>query len=324
MNIPNQSLQSKYKLISELNSSERILVKNPEGLKMKLKSIQSMGKEQFAIFSDFDYTLTVNNCDGKNADSTFSVLSRSEYVSSQYKKQIKELFLKYSPLEKSNSITSEQKKEYMNTWWREAQNLVIQEKLDQTKLKNSIKNSTLSFRHGILEFINSCYEFSTPLYIVSAGLGSIIKASFEMLGNQLDTEIKNWIKFVCSEDKFDANGILSGFSEQLVTSQNKNEVLKSIPGVNSRTNACVIGDLIVDQEMVNDLKLTNKFTIGYFNSIGNDSSLLEHYMNSFDIVITNEGNLNCISYILRKLFDSNPSSQGISHKNKELIDELFA
>ena len=311
-----------FNLIGEFNNCERIIIRNSDDLSKKLNVIRSMGKENLSIYSDFDYTLTINNIEGKNADSTFSVLSHSELVSEKYRKELKNLYLKYSPLEKSTTISDEQKQIYMNTWWKEAQILIIQEKLDKSKIRNAIRNSSLKFRNGIIEFIKSCSNFSIPLYIVSAGLGSIIKESIEMIWNQLNINEKSFIKYVFSEDLYNKEGILYDFLEPLVTSQNKNEILKA-KCQSVRPNAIIIGDLIVDQTMVKDLNLTNKLSIGYYNSIENDPHLLENYCKSFDIVITNEGNLSSINYLLNKIFEPNTSSEGICPQSKEIFDSLF-
>ena len=315
----------KPQIITSFENKERIIIQNPIKLKTKLKSIQSMGKEEFSLFSDFDFTLTAAKLNGLDADSSFSVLTKSDLISDKYKKEMHDLFQQFSPFENSCTISRKQKKQLMNIWWSKSQKCILEEGITALKIRNSIRNSCLAFRNGIKEFLNYCSSNTIPLYIVSAGLGCIIKESFEMIGIHLNNKEEHNFKLVCTEEKYENNGILYGFSKPMMTSQNKSKILKSIQGVNNRANACVIGDLISDLDMIKDLNFSHKFSIGYFNSNskGNDPFLLEDYVNSFDIVIMNEGSLNCITFILQKLFGYGPCSENISSSNRELIEMLF-
>jgi len=83
--------------------------------------------------------------------------------------------------------------------------------------------------------------------IVSAGIGDIVKYSFEHLFEEIEEKIL--LKIVSNFGEYDANRMLTGFSEPIIHSLNKEDILSDVythKFSTYHTSAIVLGDMIQD------------------------------------------------------------------------------
>ena len=68
--------------------------------------------------------------------------------------------------------------------------------------------------------------------------------------------------------------------------------------IEKRKNCILFGDLVEDLRMINEDKIENVLKVGFLDE--NIETNLEAFNNSFDIVITNDGDFNDIIKILKE------------------------
>ena len=69
-----------------------------------------------------------------------------------------------------------------------------------------------------------------------------------------------------------------------------------------RKNVVVMGDILEDVKMVRDSKHSTVLKVGFLNDLESQGHLLDEFSKTFDIVITGDGSLQHVNYLLKRMF----------------------
>jgi Pyrimidine 5'-nucleotidase (UMPH-1) len=78
-----------------------------------------------------------------------------------------------------------------------------------------------------------------------------------------------------------------------------------------------MGDILDDVKMVRDTHHEVILKIGYLNDLEHNSHLTEEFSKTFDIVITGDGSLQPVNYLLSKVFVGEQSSTITKEEQEE-------
>eukprot|EP01022_Parablepharisma_sp_SALTPOND_P030132 TRINITY_DN753_c0_g1_i1.p1 TRINITY_DN753_c0_g1~~TRINITY_DN753_c0_g1_i1.p1 ORF type:complete len:224 (+),score=22.46 TRINITY_DN753_c0_g1_i1:538-1209(+) len=212
---------------------------------------------------------------------------------------------------------------YMLEWWQQSLDLIVAERMNKKKIKDSVMSSDLYFRYGAKELFGAMSAGGLHCYVVSAGLGPIINQSFYIFGHQTALELSGKITVCSTEEKYNEDNCISGFNAPFITCANKFLLFTHprYPALKPATNAILIGDLLDDLSMTSSLDLSNRLTIGMLNS--KDLVSLEDYKKAFDIVIGVDGNLIHVAQILEGLCGIKKNDYDKYGENAKLISQLL-
>ena len=175
----------------------------------------------------------------------------------------------------------------MEEWYEKCMDLYYEYHLTNDKLKKSIDNSNLILRKGVKDFLFKLYEENVPVIILSAGIGNVI----EQFLKEQECYYEN-ITVISNFIKFDENGNMIKFSDNMIHSLNKNidklGNLKVKEAIRTKTCRIGIGDLVEDMYMMGEYPADKLLKIGFLNK--NIAENLEVYKKNFDIVLTKESN----------------------------------
>jgi len=225
--------------------------------------------------------------------------------SQENKKELDALYQKYRPIEKTPTLNPEEKEEAMHDWWKSDLEIFAKEKISHASIKESINSGNLHLRNGFTELFEFCYEKDIGAVIVSAGFTQVIRYTIEhALQSEKSIGISQFFERfeICANSAVlnEEKQIIS-FKAPLIHCSNKREAISSISHPKTKKNLIVIGDIIEDIDMISNLDAECVLKIGFLNDTHIDKHLVEVYMDNFDIVIMNDGNLCQITNLLRKI-----------------------
>ncbi|CAN6566916.1 unnamed protein product [Malus baccata var. baccata] len=218
----------------------------------------------------------------------------------EYDRKRQELYEHYHPLEFSPTIPLEEKTKLMEEWWGRTHGLLVEGGVTYDGIKQSVADSTIAFREGVVELFEFLEERDIPVLIFSAGLADIIE---EVMRQKVHRLFKN-VKIVSNRMEFDDNGRLLSFRGKTIHSLNKNEHALDMAGplhdrlgdvdgppyenasVKTRLNVLLLGDHIGDLGMSDGLNYENRISVGFLND--NVENSLDGYRKAFDIVYLND------------------------------------
>lgn len=278
-----------------------LVIPNQEKLNSVIEKITSQGTNRLHIIADFDRTLTYSRAaKNEKLKSIVAVLREENYLSPEYSQKAKALFEKYHPIEIDPKIPIEDKKKNMSNWWKEHNRLLIDSGLNKKHLTKIVESGLITLREGAKELFDYTKKNNIPLVIMSAsGLGDAIQIILEK-----ENLLSKNIYIITNKFNWDENGNATGFLPQIVHSMNKDETaIKDHPEIyekiKDRTNVILIGDTLGDLGMITGFNYDNLLKIGFLNP-GEEESLPE-YEKNFDMIITNDSNLNSLNEILHKI-----------------------
>lgn len=113
-----------------------LVIRDQKGLEKKLHAIEKDGPAQFEILTDFDQTLTryfylqelnpmTQEQRAIKADSSFKAISDSHYIPEDAKEKNRQLYRKYSSIERSPNISHSEKKMMMQAWWEQNMDTLV-------------------------------------------------------------------------------------------------------------------------------------------------------------------------------------------------------
>jgi 5'-nucleotidase len=281
--------------------SENIIIENPERFNLLREKISEAGPEKFHILADFDRTLIRAFVNGKEVPSMLSVLREEGYLTSDYSEKAKALFNKYHAIEINPNIPKEEKKKAMREWWTKHFELLIKSGLNKKDIEKAVNSGNLKFRDGAKEFFEILKKLNIPLVIMSSsGLGGdAIKMFLEKEGCFFPN-----IHIIGNVFEWNENGNAAGVKEPIIHGMNKDEtMLQNFPvfeKIENRENVLLMGDSLDDVGMIEGFECENLIKIGFLNS--NIEENLEKYKETFDVVITNDGDMIFINSLLKELF----------------------
>lgn len=230
------------------------------------------------VVIDFDKTITA-------ADSEDSWDATGRKLSEKFKKDIDDLYEKYRPIEIDYKMSFKKRYKLMENWYNECMDLYYTYNLTKQKLVEAVNTSDLKFREGAKEFLKDMYENNIPVIIMSAGIGNTI----ELFLKKNDSLYDN-IYIISNFIKFDDNGNMEKFKEEITHSMNKN-LKHNLPNyfkeeIEKRKYSLLLGDVLEDSKMIPEEQLKNTITINFLNE--NIEKNLEKCKENFDIVLTKE------------------------------------
>jgi 5'-nucleotidase len=158
----------------------------------------------------------------------------------------------------------------------------------------------LKLRQGLAEFLTLLNANQIPMVIMSAsGLGEYV------INKLLKKEGLNFpnISIISNTPIFDEQGNLTSFKQPIIHVFNKDEtMLKDFPvydQVKDRKNVILLGDNIEDIGMVEGFDCDNLIKIGFLNDKVEEN--LEAYKQNFDVVLTNDTDMNFVNSLLNQI-----------------------
>ena len=277
-----------------------IHISNPKLLEEKISKIKSDGSTTFHVVSDFDKTLTPAFINGKKAETGISQLRAGGYLSPEYVEKAYALHAKYYPIEIDETLSIEERSRFMLEWWTEHLKIMIQYGLNKEVIDDIIKKRKLRPREGSLEFYLLLNQLNIPLLIFSAGKGNLIKGFLK----QEESLYPN-IHIIANFYNFDEKGNVTGYKSNIVHTFNKSEVqLRNHPyskQIKERKNVMLLGDGIGDLGMTVGIEHDTILRIGFLNENPEKLPLFEK---EFDVVITNDGSMEYINNLLKRMFNT--------------------
>ena len=261
-----------------------IYINNKEKLNIFKDIIE---KEEYFVITDFDRTLTTHA-----SDPSMGIIPN--YLGGECKERRTKIFKKYRPIELDYTLEPDEKKKLMRKW-AEDSFLLLSEYVSEDVVKKSLINANLHLREGtkiLLEYLNSK---SIPVVVMSSGIGNIVEGFLEKENCLLDNVylVSNFFEFENGKTKIDLSRIMATSNKEYdripVDIRNK---------IEKRKNCILFGDLVEDLRMINEDKIENVLKVGFLDE--NIETNLEAFNNSFDIVITNDGDFNDIIKILKE------------------------
>ncbi|MCX6746431.1 MAG: haloacid dehalogenase-like hydrolase [Candidatus Parcubacteria bacterium] len=275
-----------------------ILITDQERLDFLLKKYKEQGKDNINVLSDFDRTLTKAIVEGQKAPTVIAQIRQSEYLTSDYVPKAHELYDKYHAIEIDPKVSKKEKIAKMHEWWQKHFTLLVSSGLNKKVMDEIVSKRTLKFRPGALDFIDSLQENNIPLVIMSAGPGDMISQYLKQ-ENRLD----NNIHIIANFFEFDKDGKVIKVKEPIIHSLNKKEILvKDYPAfkdVKEKKNVILLGDGVDDIDMIEGFAYDNLIKVGFLNE--NVDENLPEFKKNFDVIILNDGDMEFVNNILRKI-----------------------
>jgi len=293
------------RLFSSASRVPKVFIRDKANVADKIRKMVSDGPGKLQLISDYDKTLTL-----PHSLSSFDMLERSGMLSEKYERATKVLAKKYYPIEIDYKRSVEEKMDAMMKWFKEALDLLIEEKLSQARLEEYAKTlvQKVELREGYEEMFALLYENAIPVLVLSAGVGDMIDFVFKDKG--LDKYNHKNVHVLANFFQFDEKtNLVSGYKGRMIHVFNKNEVIvKETPhyaNISSRGNVILLGDSLGDLSMADGVPHDFVLTIGFLNLKGTDDPLLtagfvEEYQRRFDVVLMRD---NSMSYVLQLLKD---------------------
>ncbi|GAB4855198.1 hypothetical protein Ancab_023823 [Ancistrocladus abbreviatus] len=275
----------------------RVVVGDVQSLERKKAAIRAAGPTKLQVIADFDSTLTKYRINGQQGNSSHGLLQQGN---PEYDNKRRQLYDYYHPLEICPTIPIEEKTKLMEEWWGKSHALLIEGGLTCDAVRQSVANSRIAFREGLVELFELLEEKDVPVLIFSAGLADIIE---EVLRQKLPRCFKN-IEIVSNRMVFDDNGHLLAFKGKTIHVLNKNEHALDMaapvhdrigevdgPSFNyfsmkKRNNVLLLGDHIGDLGMSDGLSYEARISVGFLND--NVKESLDCYRGAFDVVYLND------------------------------------
>jgi HAD superfamily hydrolase (TIGR01544 family) len=184
----------------------------------------------------------------------------------------------------------------MQQWYAASEELAVSTQFTVDQIREHMDQQPLILRNGVTALLNYCKDYGVDCYIISAGLGDLIVNVLQPVIDVKNCDNIHVISnFMVKNDK----DVIVGFTTPMITPPTKNLILnkKLLPSL--KKNTILIGDVITDLKMAENVNSETLISIGYLNK---KPELVDQYLKSFDIVILNDGDfhypLACTQYAL--------------------------
>ncbi|XP_037085652.1 cytosolic 5'-nucleotidase 3-like isoform X2 [Pollicipes pollicipes] len=281
-----------------------IKMKNPGKVAEMVSQIIADGKSKLQVVTDFDRTLTCTRGDACPAASPlastcFEILDQSELMPQIYRDETTRLRDKYYPIEIDPNLTIEQKLPMAVEWYTQAHEVMLKTGLRQKDLVAMVRDSSAKLREGTDQLLERLHQMDVPVLIFSAGLGDLIHALLDQHADNHDN-----IKVVSNYMRFDDEGKMVGFHDELIHMYNKNEnsVHSSayFERLRGRNNVLLMGDNVGDLRMADGVENPNvTLRIGFLNDYSEER--LAKFLDMFDIVLVDDQTMDVGNDIVTQL-----------------------
>jgi cytosolic 5'-nucleotidase 3 len=278
-----------------------IIIVSERELNEKIAQIVRDGKDKLHIISDFDGTLSKEFVNDKKVPSMISHLRDGSYLTPDYAEKANAFYNKYHPIEIDLSIPLEKRKRKMHEWWSTHYKLLIKSGLNKKDIERLILEDKVKLRDGIDEFLGLLNKNNIPIIIMSSsGLGDAIP----MVLSKQELLYPN-INIISNQFFWKDDGSALKIKEPILHSLNKKEVeLKDyafFKKVRDRKNVILLGNSISDTDMIEGFSYDNLIKIGFLND--ENEVPLEEFKKAFDVVILNDGSMDYVNELVKKIID---------------------
>ena len=236
-------------------------------------------------------TLTRERIEDKTCSTWFIAIRKSTFVSQTYIDASRENYNYYRPIEKlptweskeeqgdssTEKITIEEKLKLMEEWWEKDLGSLIKQGLWHENFKTIVETCDIYFRNGISQLLSIKKEFEIPMLVVSAGIGELIKASFEVISEENGYQYDDLKPFnlVSNLGVYEGDTLIK-FNFPLIHIMNKASHVKEFIDLQKlkdeeshhhlRGNIIVMGDVLEDLKMISEISYDNIIKVGYLNN----------------------------------------------------------
>jgi 5'-nucleotidase len=281
---------------------ENIVIPDKNKLESVKAGIKIGGAEKIHVLADFDRTLTKAHDNGIFVPSLTSILRDGNYLTQDYAPRAQALFDRYHKIETDPSVPFDEKKKAMREWWKLHFNLLIESGLKYEDLEKIVDSGRIKLRDGCSEFFVFLEKHGIPLIIMSSsgagreGISIFLKKAGKLTAN---------IHIISNEFEWSQKGRALKVKEPIIYGMNKDETLtRDFPGayaaVRGRENVILLGDGVSDVGMIKGFDFDHLIKIGFLNERIQEN--LASFKDSFDVVILNDGPMDCVNGLLGELF----------------------
>lgn len=285
-----------------MTQASNVLISDQGALKRKLDLFKNGGLENIHVVADFDRTLTKSLYNGRKTPSLIALIREGGYLSDDYTQKAFALFDEYHPVEMDTRLPLEYRYQKMEEWWKKHMELLVESGVTREVIDDIVSKHSGILREGTLKFLNALNTKNIPLLIFSAGIGNIIEAILKENGCMYDN-----IHIIANFFFFDVNGKAIGFNPKLIHTLNKSEVEIQneayLEAIRSKKHVLLLGDSLGDIGMTEGLAYEEIIRIGFLND-EIDKRLLD-YSAAFDVLITQDGNLEYVNNLLENFLQNN-------------------
>lgn len=290
---------SSYPTLEKLGllHSEHIRIKDPAHVEELISFIVAGGFSKLQLVVDFDFTLTRVHIDNQRCHCSWGIMDNSTLMPAFYREEANTLLAKYYPIEIDPEMTEEEKIPYMTEWYDQIHNLIVKCKVSQDSLAEMVAASNARLREGTEELCSKLHGVNVPVLVFSAGMGDILEQVLRHFGVYTDN-----VKVVSNFFKYNEEGVMVGFKNDLIHMFNKNE--NAIHSSNyfdklkGRSNVILMGDSMGDIKMAVGVPQPNHvIKIGFLNDKVEER--IESYMNGFDIVLIDDQTMDVVNSIVK-------------------------
>ncbi|XP_077125402.1 cytosolic 5'-nucleotidase 3A isoform X1 [Ranitomeya variabilis] len=273
-------------------------IKDPAKVEEIICGLIKGGAAKLQVITDFDMTLSRFSHNGKRCPTCHNVIDNCKYVSDECRKKLHELKEKYYAIEIDPELTITEKFPYMIEWYTKSHALLIEQRFQQDKLEEVIRDSDIMLKEGYETFFDKLNEHTVPVFIFSAGLGDVLEEAIRQSGVYYPN-----VKVISNFMDFDENGVIKGFKGELIHVYNKHgDALRRteyFSHLKENSNIVLLGDSLGDLVMADGVSVENILKIGFLNDKIDES--LEKYMDLYDIVLVKDETLDVANSILQKI-----------------------
>lgn len=258
------------------------------------------------LIADFDRTLTTSAC----GTSCHGVVESCKELSAEYRAATKALVEHYLPIETTPTMPRAEKIPLMQDWYRQAHTLLLKEPLTPALLDSAARESKIALRPGTDAMLAKCHELGIPFIVMSAGLGNVIEAVMrQRLSEATAAQVTPTLPIVSNWLRFDARGVVCGFSQPLLHMFNKDgSFIRSQLGEErlaelrrGRRTIVLLGDGLGDAQMADGLDADLAVVkIGLLNESDEArvAARLPQYEAAFDVVLLGDGSFEWVLQLL--------------------------
>ncbi|CAP32552.1 Protein CBG13827 [Caenorhabditis briggsae] len=290
--------------LNQLLSSPQVHVKDIKALTDKLSKFVAGGADQLMVISDFDFTLSrFADKSGNRCSSCYCVFDNAVGTNNpEWCRKFVGLYHKYGPVEHDHSLSIEEKVPFMEAWWQQSHELIIQGGFKREAIDDYVSRCNIQLRDNADIMMKKMTNHSVPFIIFSAGIGTII----EMYLKHKFGKVEDNTHIVSNMMGFDQDGYVNSFSDPLIHVFCKNSSVMPADRtfseqIHGRRNVILLGDSVGDAFMdvgVEEEQLSLK--IGFVNH--DADKLVDKYLNYFDIVLVHDQSMNVPNQILEAIY----------------------
>jgi 5'-nucleotidase len=253
------------------------------------------------VISDFDRTLTKCFVNDKMVPSLISVLRDENMLVSGYSEKAQALFKKFHAIEVDDSLSIAEKIPFMEQWWGEHGQLLVDSGLNKKDLENICRSSNIVYRNLVFECINLLNLNNVPFVVLSASGAGVESVEYSLDFKKLN--LSN-VFVISNRYVWDEKGFAIERVKPYIHTFNKsgssiieNKLVHS--NITGRKNVILLGDSLGDCHMADGLIYDNVLKIGFLNSdVGNK---LRSYKSHYDVVITGDCEFDFVYNFLKEL-----------------------